>query len=92
MSFCRDGGFLRFCLSWLLKGLANRELVLDSMWMQEWKEKVQVGQECKESAGKCCKGLVPETEQHDTTNHVLEDQRTECCLYGCHTELAKFNY
>ena len=71
--------------------MENSGLVLDSMWIQEWKGKVQVVQKCKESAAKRWMGLVLRQNKHDTTNLVLEDQRMEGCLYGCHTELDKFN-
>ena len=27
----------------------------------------------------------------DSADHILEDHWTECRLYGCHTELARFN-
>ena len=56
--------FLRFCISLSLKGFANRELgvgSIDSTWTQEREGKIQVDQECKESAGKRWQGLVPET-------------------------------
>ena len=55
--------FPRFCISSSLMGFANRELGVGSRLhvAQEREGKIQVAQECEESAGKRWQGLVPET-------------------------------
>ena len=58
-------------------------MVIDSTWTQEQEGKIQVAQECKESAGKRWQGLVPETAADQSSSqyhHLVAALQSQGCF------------